>query len=121
MRFLACGVFAIEKSSLCSSSSNDSGLNEKAAQSQTAAPTRSFPYSQRAGRSTHLVLALGAIEGRTAALNDALDRPAARARLSLPVIDRKALREIAELAIRAGEIAQSRPAGRNRFGKDLTN
>jgi hypothetical protein len=45
IRFLACGVFAILSYVLIV-------LNEKAAQDQTAAPTRSFPYSERPLRST---------------------------------------------------------------------
>src|SRR3954469_21215269 len=89
---------------------------KKRRKAKTAAPTRAFHYSERPLRST-LVLALGAIEGRAAALDDALDRPAACAGLSLTVVHREALGEIAELAVRAGEILEARSTGFDRLGQ----
>src|SRR4051794_23914864 len=64
------------------------------------------------------VLAFRAIEGRTAALDEAPDRPAARARLALAIVDREAFREIAELAVGGSEVAQGRAAGLDRLGEN---
>src|SRR5436190_21447251 len=83
--------------------------------SQTAAPTSAFPYSGRARRS---MLAARAVEGRTAALDNALDHAPTGARQPLPVIDREVLGGIAELAVGRGKIAQGRAARRNRFDED---
>src|SRR3954447_12556188 len=83
MRFLACGVFAMKVPRVlwCPKRAR---INEKAAQSQTAAPTRAFPYSERGRRSTS-VLAPWAVKGGAPALDDSPDRAAAGARLSFPV------------------------------------
>src|SRR4051812_24784697 len=91
---------------------------KKRRKAKTAAPTRAFHYSERPSRST-LVLAPGAIEGRAAALDDALDRSPASAGLALTVVHGEALREIAQLAVRAGEILQARAAGLDRFAKHV--
>src|SRR3954451_22726534 len=65
------------------------------------------------------MLAFGAIEGRTAALDDALHRAAAPAWLTLAVVHREALREIAELAVGADGVLEARPARLDRFGEHL--
>src|SRR5690348_4891464 len=88
MRFLACGVFAI-----LSSSSMKNGAARR------LAPKWRLPYPLTPRRST---LAPRAIEGRAAALDHAPNGAAARAWLPLPVIDREALGEIAELAVGRG-------------------
>src|SRR5438046_1847639 len=91
---------------------------KKRRKAKTAAPTRAFHYSERPLRSTS-VLAPGAIEGRAAALDHALDRSAACARLSLTVVHRETLGEIAELAVGAGEILEAGAAGFDRFAKHV--
>src|SRR5438874_12210636 len=91
---------------------------KKRRKAKTAAPTRAFHYSERPLRSTS-VLAPGAIEGRAAALDDALDRSAACARLSLTIVHGEALGEIAELAVGAREILEARPAGLDRLAKHV--
>jgi len=82
------------------------------------APKRRVPYRKAPARST---LAPGTIEGRAAALDDPFHRSATGARLPLSVINREALREIAELAVGRGEIAQCRSARGDRFGKYVVN
>src|SRR5437868_10870548 len=64
------------------------------------------------------VLAFRAIEGGTAALDEAPDRPAAWARLALAIVDRKPFREVAELAVGRSEVAQGRAAGLDCFGEN---
>src|SRR5689334_370260 len=71
------------------------------------APKRWAPYPQPPRRST---LTLGTKEGRTATLDDAPDVPAASAWLPLTIVDCELLREVAELPVGAGEIAQGGPA-----------
>src|SRR5437764_512598 len=80
------------------------------------APKCALPYPQPPFRST---LALRTIEGRTAALDDAPDRPAAGARTALAVVDREMLGEIAKLAVRADKVLQSRPARGNGLIEDV--
>src|SRR3546814_3323079 len=74
-------------------------------------------HSQRAGEgqwrlleNPALALAFGAIKGRSPALDEADDRAAASARLARAAIDAPVLREIAEVAFGAEEIAQGRAA-----------
>src|SRR5436190_7694928 len=67
------------------------------------------PYRQRRGRSTPaagLVLAVGTIECRAPALDDAPYGPAARASLAFTVVHGKTLGEVAKFAVRTGEIAK---------------
>src|SRR5690349_12131061 len=54
------------------------------------------------------MLAARAIEGRPATLNDALHRAAARAGLTLPVVNGEGFREVPELARWAREVAKGR-------------
>src|SRR6476646_8297220 len=67
------------------------------------------------------MLAPRAIESRAGALHDPPDRPAAFAWPPLAIIDREVLREIAELAVRADEVAQGRAARLDRFGEHFTD
>ena len=62
-----------------------------------------------------LALAARAVKGRAAALDDAPDAPAARAGRPFAPVDREALREIAERAVGADEVAQARAARRDRL------
>src|SRR4051812_12124881 len=66
-------------------------------------------------------LALRTIKGRASALDDAFDGSVAGARLPFPAIDREALREIAELAIGAREVPQTRTAGGDRLGEHVVD
>src|SRR5256885_6373807 len=93
---------------------------KKRRESQTAAPTWAFPYRTE-GVEVNLVLALGTVESRAPALDDAPDRSAACAGLAFAVVDRKTLREIAELAVRAGEVAQGRAAGGDGLGEHVVD
>lgn len=66
-----------------------------------------------------LALAIRAIEGRTATLDDPPHGPAAAAWAPRPAIDCEAFREIAELAVRTSIISQRRAAGPDGFGNDI--
>src|SRR5690348_1633430 len=56
------------------------------------------------------MLTVGAIKGRTAALDDAPDAAAAAARLAFAIVNRELFGEIAELAVGADEILERRAA-----------
>ena len=79
------------------------------------------PLLAKASGQSSSVLAVRTVKGRAAALDDPPDRSAAAARLAFALVDREALREIAEFAIGRGEIPQGRPAGRDRFGEHLVD
>src|SRR5260370_33894266 len=71
-----------------------------------------------------LTLPLGAEKGRAPGLDDAADAfgaSAAGARLALPAINRPAVLEVAELAIRLDIIAQRRPAGLDRLAENVAD
>src|SRR4030095_11528440 len=86
------------------------------------APEVALPYPQVRARSTaRSVLAPGAIEGGSPPLDDALYNASTAARLSLAIVDRKFLREIAEFPVRRGEVAQGRTAGGDRFFEHLVD
>src|SRR5258705_9437603 len=82
-----------------------------------AAPAGALPTSRSLSGQSSSVLAVRAVEGRAAALDDAPDRSTAAARLTFAVIDRKTLRKITELAVGAGEILEGRAARRDRLGE----
>lgn len=67
------------------------------------------------------MLATSAVKGRAAALDHPSYSSAAAASLAFPVIDRKALGEIAEFAIGRGKVAKTGPARRDRFCKNVVN
>src|ERR1700690_921429 len=76
---------------------------------------------RRAPLETPLLLADGAVEGRTAGLGDPADHPAAArsgAGRAFAVVDRERVLEIAEGAIRLAVIAQSRAPRLDRLLKD---
>src|SRR3546814_17830454 len=70
------------------------------------------------GQYPALSLAFWAKEGRPARLHDPRDRAAAFASLALAAIDAPVLREIAEIAFRATEVAQGRSARRDRVSQE---
>src|SRR5438270_2033316 len=88
---------------------------KKRRRSQTAAPTRAFPYRERDPRS---MLAPRTVEGRPAALDNPRDSSAAWARLPFAIVNREGLGEITKLAVGRREIAQGRAAGCDRFAED---
>src|SRR3546814_17855825 len=91
--------------SRCGRSQNDRTLLEGCAQSQRAGEGQ-----WRLRENPALALAFGAIKGRSPALDEADDRAAASARLARAAIDAPVLRDIAEVAFGAEEIAQGRAA-----------
>src|SRR5258708_29999977 len=84
------------------------------------------PWSPRARRRDwpELTLPLGAEKGRAAGLDDAPDALgaiAAGAALALPSVNRPAVLEAAELAVRLDIIAQRRPAPLDRLAEDAAD
>lgn len=67
------------------------------------------------------MLALGAVKGRSAALDDAPDSAATSAEVAFTIVDRKARREIAELSVWLRIIAKRGAARLDGFGYHLAD
>src|SRR3546814_6689080 len=102
-----------ESMSRCSRVQNDQTRLEGCAHSQRAGEGQ-----WRLRENPALALAFGAIKGLSPALDEADDRAAASARHARAAIDAPVLREIAEVAFGAEEIAQGRAARGDRRRQD---
>src|SRR3546814_15083615 len=126
MRFFACGVLAINSSSLSNGQQGRSTASteqpNRARSSESMSRCGRFQndrtllegcaHSQRAGEgqwrlreNPALALAFGAIKGRSPALDEADDRAAASARLARPAIGAPLVTETTRVALGGGENA----------------